>query len=224
MAIDMVSTADDGNTRPVWFVSGGPRWYQFAQHWTHGDFHDHRDDIRQMQPDDRIAIKAAEFRNYRKDDQGRRVRSVGIYARGKIVGPEGHTVHVEWSKRAEKYGRALVNCRVDTITARFPVDDCIWKMEPSDDAARDFITESFSLEPEPAHTYTIDNIIAEGCFLDRAKLETMLQRLQTKQNLILQGPPGHGQNLARQKACLRPDRIQRRFQSQAVAVSPQPVL
>ena len=45
---------------------------------------------------------------------------------------------------------------------------------------------------EPAQPYTIDSIIAEGCFLDRAKLETMLQRLGVKQNLILQGPPGTG--------------------------------
>lgn len=40
--------------------------------------------------------------------------------------------------------------------------------------------------------YDIDAILADGCFLDRAKLETMLNRLQTKQNIILQGPPGTG--------------------------------
>jgi 5-methylcytosine-specific restriction protein B len=40
--------------------------------------------------------------------------------------------------------------------------------------------------------YTIDNIIADGCFLDEDELETMLQCLQTKQNIILQGPPGMG--------------------------------
>ncbi len=40
--------------------------------------------------------------------------------------------------------------------------------------------------------YTIDSILADGCFLDLPKLETMLNRLQTKQNIILQGPPGTG--------------------------------
>ena len=44
----------------------------------------------------------------------------------------------------------------------------------------------------PVNAYSIDSIIKEGCFLDRSKLETMLQRLQTKQNVILQGPPGTG--------------------------------
>ena len=41
-------------------------------------------------------------------------------------------------------------------------------------------------------TYSLKNILADGCFLDLPKLETMLNRLQTKQNIILQGPPGAG--------------------------------
>ena len=46
--------------------------------------------------------------------------------------------------------------------------------------------------PEPWHTYTINDILNDGCFLNLPKLETMLNRLQTKQNIILQGPPGTG--------------------------------
>lgn len=42
------------------------------------------------------------------------------------------------------------------------------------------------------HTYTIANILADGCFLDQPTLEKMLHRLRTKQNIILQGPPGAG--------------------------------
>lgn len=41
-------------------------------------------------------------------------------------------------------------------------------------------------------SYSIDNILTEGCFLQREKLETILQRLRDKKNLILQGPPGTG--------------------------------
>ncbi len=40
--------------------------------------------------------------------------------------------------------------------------------------------------------YTVDNIIADGCFLEESRLKTMLARLKTKKNLILQGPPGTG--------------------------------
>lgn len=40
--------------------------------------------------------------------------------------------------------------------------------------------------------YSIDNIITDGCFIERSKLEEILERLQTKKNIILQGPPGTG--------------------------------
>ena len=46
--------------------------------------------------------------------------------------------------------------------------------------------------PEPSQTYAMDTILADGCFLDEETLESMLHRLQTKQNIILQGPPGAG--------------------------------
>ena len=51
-----------------------------------------------------------------------------------------------------------------------------------------------SLESPPPQAYTIDDIITDGCFLDRSMLERMLERLETKQNIILQGPPGAGKS------------------------------
>ena len=53
--------------------------------------------------------------------------------------------------------------------------------------------ESQSLPaPQSIYSYSIDNILTDGCFLNRTILESMLHRLQTKQNLILQGPPCTG--------------------------------
>ena len=46
-------------------------------------------------------------------------------------------------------------------------------------------------EAEHPH-YGIDNIIEDGCFFPTAFLESALQRLRAKKNLILQGPPGTG--------------------------------
>ncbi len=40
--------------------------------------------------------------------------------------------------------------------------------------------------------YSVEDIIGDGCFIERARLETMLERLRDKKNLILQGPPGTG--------------------------------
>ncbi len=45
---------------------------------------------------------------------------------------------------------------------------------------------------ESESPYSIDDIIADGCFLDKLRLESILERLSTKKNLILQGPPGTG--------------------------------
>jgi 5-methylcytosine-specific restriction protein B len=59
-------------------------------------------------------------------------------------------------------------------------------------------TDFFSASPsssdksQPIVPYSMDDIIAEGCFIAREKLEKILDRLRTKKNLILQGPPGTG--------------------------------
>lgn len=44
----------------------------------------------------------------------------------------------------------------------------------------------------PADFYGIDDILAEGGFLSREALKSMLSRLEVKKNLILQGAPGTG--------------------------------
>lgn len=44
----------------------------------------------------------------------------------------------------------------------------------------------------PASPYSVQNILDDGCFLDEAAVERMLERLREKKNLILQGPPGTG--------------------------------
>ena len=69
----------------------------------------------------------------------------------------------------------------------------------------------------PIPEYTIDNISDDGCFLEQAKLETILNRLRVKKNLILQGPPGTGKTWLAKKLAYalieqRDDRCVRRFQ------------
>ncbi|HMP71575.1 MAG TPA: AAA family ATPase, partial [Pirellulaceae bacterium] len=55
--------------------------------------------------------------------------------------------------------------------------------------------------PPLIEPYSIDDILADGCFIAREKLEKILERLRTKKNLILQGPPGTGKTwLARRLA------------------------
>ncbi|MEZ5357179.1 MAG: AAA family ATPase [Candidatus Zixiibacteriota bacterium] len=62
----------------------------------------------------------------------------------------------------------------------------------------DVQSDELDNEPEeevtiaPIEPYSVDNIISDGCFIERVKLERILERLRTKKNLILQGPPGTG--------------------------------
>jgi len=44
----------------------------------------------------------------------------------------------------------------------------------------------------PIQPYSLDDIMDDGCFHERSRLERMLNKLRTKKNLILQGPPGTG--------------------------------
>ena len=53
-------------------------------------------------------------------------------------------------------------------------------------------TPSVPPPPPESKTYSIDNIVNDGCFIPRLQLENILDRLRTKKNLILQGPPGTG--------------------------------
>jgi 5-methylcytosine-specific restriction enzyme B len=44
----------------------------------------------------------------------------------------------------------------------------------------------------PIVPYSVEDILKDGCFFERVKIDRLLDRLRTKKNLILQGPPGTG--------------------------------
>ncbi len=44
----------------------------------------------------------------------------------------------------------------------------------------------------PIVPYSVEDILADGCFLDRVDIDRLLERLRTRKNVILQGPPGTG--------------------------------
>lgn len=53
------------------------------------------------------------------------------------------------------------------------------------------VREAFQIAT-PIIPYFVDDILKDGCFLERAEIDLLLDRLRTKKNLILQGPPGTG--------------------------------
>lgn len=57
--------------------------------------------------------------------------------------------------------------------------------------SEDEVREAFQVAA-PIVPYSVEDILKDGCFLDRAEIDRLLDRLRTKKNLILQGPPGTG--------------------------------
>lgn len=53
------------------------------------------------------------------------------------------------------------------------------------------VREAFQVAA-PIVPYSVEDILKDGCFLERAEIDHLLDRLRTKKNLILQGPPGTG--------------------------------
>ncbi len=64
-----------------------------------------------------------------------------------------------------------------------------WLYEPGNNPPP--IPIKFERGSKPKKTYSMDELATE-CFIDRSRLEEILERLKTKKNLILQGPPGTG--------------------------------
>ena len=179
------------------------------------------DVVKTIEPGDRIAIKSSYRRKHGLpfDNRGEFVSTMRIKATGIVkrnLG-DGRTLLVDWkpvSERKEWYfytyrgtiwqvrpgtwatdqliGFTFDDQHQDIDTFR---NDPYWQDRFGDhDVFSETDTFATPLEPElqTGPIYTIDDILADGCFLDRPTLEAMLQRLLSKQNLILQGPPGTG--------------------------------
>ncbi len=59
--------------------------------------------------------------------------------------------------------------------------------DDADAAAQEDVHDAVPIVP-----YSVDDILKDGCFLERDEIDRLLDRLRTKKNLILQGPPGTG--------------------------------
>ena len=56
----------------------------------------------------------------------------------------------------------------------------------------DEVPQEAALPKAPIVPYAVEDILSDGCFLEREEINRLLDRLRTKKNLILQGPPGTG--------------------------------
>ena len=93
---------------------------------------------------------------------------------------------------------------IDDLTTQFKEDNfpfrsfpelCLGKSQNifSDDGEPELtIPKPQTTESPLSDSYTIQNILDDGCFLDTSEVESLVERLLQKKNLILQGPPGTG--------------------------------
>ena len=179
------------------------------------------DMVKSIQPGDRIAIKSAYRRKYELPFDNRneyvstmRIKAIGVVKRN--IG-DGRNLSVDWTPIPGKkewyfytYRGTVWEVRPGTWAADQLIGFTFDNQKQDIDTFRNdpywqdrFGDQNDSMEMETAAstsgrgshaspTYTVNNIIADGCFLAPAALEAILQRLETKQNLILQGPPGTG--------------------------------
>ena len=176
--------------------------------------------VKSMEVGDRIAIKATTTQSVGLpfEARGRTISKMSIKATGTIVKNrgDGRAVEVDWDDTFEEREWYFYTNR-----------QTIWQLKKEDKYAQRLIRFAFygddqdydfflqAWEPYwesldlkrggeasdelPARPYSVDDIVADGVFLQKDDLERILGRFQSKKNLILQGAPGVGKSFLARK-------------------------
>ncbi len=183
--------------------------------WENGYKNRYINDVMSMRVNDRITIKAASTQRTGLpfDARNKTVSRMTIKAIGTIVANrnDGRTVEVEWDPDFKEKSWYFYTNR-STIW-RLRMDDS-YKFKEYAEKLRDFVwydkeqdydwfgkhlqqasetdqilSEFIEVGKQP---YSTADLIASGVFLTEEELENILERLQSKKAMILQGPPGVG--------------------------------
>lgn len=197
--------------------------------WQNGYTDKLLEDVRQMEVGDRIAIKAASTQKEGLpfDGRGKTVSRMLIKATGTITRNhgDGRTIDVEWDPLPPEprnwyfyTGRSTVwRLRKDNEFAQQLIRFAFFG--ESQDLAyfiKKWWDEGVGTDPDmpeveiathvasksavsPATAYSIDTALDEGVFLSRDEFQLAKDRLESKRNLILQGPPGVGKTFVARK-------------------------
>lgn len=174
--------------------------------WENGYKDKFLDEVRSIQTGDRIAIKSTFTRKKALpfESKGQTVSCMEIKAIGTVTAnrDDGHTIEVEWDT---------------SFTPKewyfYTGQQTIWKLQRNNDQAQRLIAFAFQGQTQDYDwfcskclqgnsddgAYGVEDVIASGVFLDEATLRQTLARLESKKNLILQGPPGVGKTFIAKK-------------------------
>lgn len=177
------------------------------------------EEVKSMKPGEKIAIKASTTQklNLPFDSQGKTVSKLKLKARGTIITNrhDGRTVEVEWdndfkvrdwffyTERSTIWKLELSNDYKHIESSRKLID-FIWKDKPQD--YEWFLEkgdgEQTSFKPGEgirSESYSRDDIVKSDVFLDKQEIDDIIEKLETKKNIILQGSPGVGKTFIAQK-------------------------
>ena len=183
--------------------------------WENGYKNRYINDVMSMRVNDRIAIKAASTQRTGLpfDARNKTISRMTIKAIGTVVANrnDGRTVEVEWDPDFKEkswyfYTNRSTIWRLRTDESyRFKeyaekLRDFVWYDQEQDydwflkhllqaSETDQILSEFIEVGKQP---YSTADLIASGVFLTEEDLEHILERLQSKKAMILQGPPGVG--------------------------------
>ena len=198
------------NSGPYWFVGadfgGDDQTDNFLENdiWRNGHADEYLEEVRSIEKGNRIAIKSTftQIRNLPFNNHGGKVSVMRIKAIGTVIrNPgDGRSVDVKWDDRNERdwyFHTGSFRTTVKSIFRNNWKDDELIEFT-FNNQEQDF--ERFQNEPHieeevdlpESESYSVEQIVEDGCFIDKSRLSNFLNRLQGKKNVILQGPPGTG--------------------------------
>jgi 5-methylcytosine-specific restriction protein B len=176
------------------------------------------DEVNSMSVGDQIAIKAAstQRKDLPFDNRNKTASRMVIKAIGTIVANrnDGRTVEVEWTPDFEEKSwyfytnrGTIWHIRLDDEykwkEAADQLKDFVWGGQPQD---YDWFCQRWLESDIPPDSdednkppYGIDDILASGVFLNEQELTEILNRLDEKKAMIIQGPPGVGKTFIARK-------------------------
>jgi 5-methylcytosine-specific restriction enzyme B len=183
--------------------------------WENGYRNRYINEVMSMRVNDKIAIKAAstQRKDLPFDARNKTISRMTIKAVGTIIANrnDGRIVEVEWDSSFEEkiwyfytnrntiwHLRTDDNYRLKEYAQK--LRDFVWYGKEQD---YDWFRKRFLSLRETDHIlseyieaskppYSIEDLIASGVFLTEEELKHILERLQSKKAMILQGPPGVG--------------------------------
>ena len=187
--------------------------------WQNGYEDKYLEEVKSMKSGDKIAIKASatQKNNLPFNNQGKTISKLIIKSRGTIITnrQDGQTIEVEWDSDFEvknwffyterstiwrlnltddytliEYSRKLVDFIWNDKQQNYEWFLKQWYGEQTNDTQEKIISRYF---------YSIDDIINSGAFLDKKEIENILETIENKKNIIIQGSPGVGKTFLARK-------------------------